>query len=112
LGLSAIRLLSLIATSFLSLTPPHLWRQIDTLSVSLRYYLRWFVESGSPLFLPAVLNSGDSLGIMPMEFPLLNILFAPAFGLGPYYGKVLCLIAYVLFVFGFSLWNALIWKDK
>lgn len=69
---------------------PHAQRQIDTLGVSLRYWLRWTVESGDAgFFLPAVLDRGHTLGIQPMEFPLLNILGAPAFVFGPYWGVVI-----------------------
>ncbi len=92
---------------------PDIWRQILTLSVSARYWSRWTLEKGHQnLFLPAVLDSGDLSGIMPMEFPLLNLLTAPCFSLGPYLGRSLSIFLYEILTFGLVLLNAGVWKNK
>ena len=64
---------------------PHLHRQIDTIGVSLRYYSRWFLEAtpDSWPWLPAILNSGNQIGIMRMEFPLLNLWGAAVLSIFP-----------------------------
>jgi hypothetical protein len=65
---------------FAPVTSPHVWRQVDTMGVSLRYARRFIVEATNmPFWLPAILNSGDSDGVMPMEFPLLNLFGALGF---------------------------------
>ncbi|MCX6125167.1 MAG: hypothetical protein NTV34_10545 [Proteobacteria bacterium] len=63
------------------ITMPHTWRQVDTMGIALRYALRWSVEPEEGIFwwMPAVLNSGDTRGIMAMEFPLLNLFGGIAF---------------------------------
>jgi hypothetical protein len=90
---------------------PHIWRQVDTLSVSLRYYLRWFQESGdSGYIIPGVLNSGDGLGLHVMEFPFLNFAGAPFFAFGLDSGRtlvhllMLCLVVAIT-VLNFRLWT-------
>jgi hypothetical protein len=96
---------------FLPLGHPHVWRQIDTLGVSLRYWLRWTVEPDSswPL-LPAVLHSGDGSGLMAMEWPLLNILTAPAFHFGPAWGTTLARALVFALNMGLLLWNLRLWR--
>jgi hypothetical protein len=96
---------------FLPLAHPHIWRQVDTLGVSLRYWLRWTVESPSPWpLLPAVLHSGDSSGIMAMEWPLLNLLAAPLFAFGPAWGTALARALVLALTIVLVLWNMRIWK--
>jgi hypothetical protein len=96
---------------FLPLGHPHVWRQIDTLGVSLRYWLRWTVETQSPWpLLPAVLHSGEGSGLMAMEWPLLNLMAAPVFQFGPAWGtglaRGLVLGLNLLLVF----WNIRLWR--
>ena len=72
----------------------HFWRQFDTLGVSARYFQRFFISGNTEpfwhKFLPAVLQSGDAIGITPMEFPLLNLICSPLWGLGPKWGRIAC----------------------
>ena len=77
-----VKILSAGLHSFSPFVHPHIKRQSDTLGLSLRYWLRWSVEEDqfNPL-VPALLSSGDSRGISPTEFPLLNLITAPAFSL-------------------------------
>lgn len=69
-----LRVLTALLQIFLPLDQPHIWRQSDTIGVALRWVRRVTVEapSDSPIWLPAVLNSADVNGIMPMEFPFFN----------------------------------------
>jgi hypothetical protein len=98
---------------FLPLVHPHIWRQVDTLGVSLRYWLRWTVEAPSPWpLLPAVLHSGDSSGIMAMEWPFLNILAAPLFAFGPAWGTALARGLVLALNIILLLWNMKIWKGQ
>jgi hypothetical protein len=92
-----IRILFLMIRSFREPVHPHIWRQLDTLGVSMRYWLRFSTENsdeGWKILLPAVLQSGDGNGIMPMEFPVMNLVFSPLWALGPYWGKI---AVYLLF---------------
>ncbi|MCX6119349.1 MAG: hypothetical protein NT027_17560 [Proteobacteria bacterium] len=68
---------------FFPITMPHQWRQVDTMSVALRYFLRWSGESEFqvPWWATAVLNSQGTSGVMPMEFPFLNWVGAVGFWL-------------------------------
>lgn len=69
----AIRLLAAIGHCFAPVTRPHTWRQVDTMATALRFARRWTIETTDfPWWFPAVLNSGDTRGIMFMEFPLFN----------------------------------------
>lgn len=112
-ALVAIRVLVLTVCAFLPLSLPGIWRQTDTMGVALRYWLRWTAESGkNGLILPAVLNSGDTSGIMPMEFPALNAAFAPFFALGPYWGRVLCMLGVLCLVHGLIYFNYRAWKKN
>ena len=76
-------------TLFLPLNLPHIWREIDTLSVAYRYFQIWSLGLDSQYFLPAILNSGTTLGYMPMEFPILGVLMAPFFYFGQFWGVFL-----------------------
>lgn len=70
-------------------TLPHTMRQIDTLGVSLRYFIRWTHEDFSFLsFLPAYLGSGDHYAIQFMEFPIINLISAPWFIFGFEWGRI------------------------
>lgn len=100
-----LRAVASFVKAFWELIEPHTWRQTDTLGVSYRYFLRFTHEPFSfKLFLPAVLQSGDGNGILPMEFPLLNLVFAPLWAFGPYWGKVAIYILFAAFTFGVSFW--------
>jgi uncharacterized membrane protein YuzA (DUF378 family) len=107
-----IRLSASLLKSFGGLAMPHVWRQSDTLGVASRYWLRWTQEPFDlKSLLPAVLQSGDGNGIMPMEFPLLNLVFAPAFALGPYWGKVVATLGFTLLIYALvhSLYRSRFW---
>jgi hypothetical protein len=82
-----------IISSFGYFTHPHIIRQIDTMSVGLNYWLRWSDGVSAPYFLhnllPGSLGGGDTPGITPMEFPLLNLFIAPWFSVGHYWGFTL-----------------------
>lgn len=95
---------------FFELDNPHTWRQVDTLGVAMRYWMQWTIE-GRATLLPAVLNSGDTSGIMPMEFPFLNVVLAPLFAFGPWYGRYLACFATVLLHTSLVLANIRIWKN-
>lgn len=129
LALFALRALVLVAQCFVPVTSPHVHRQIDTMGVAARYWLRWTVEGIPPPpavgtgnaasvssldalipLLPAVLNSGDTQGIMPMELPLLNWLASPAFSLGPVHGMaaaklLLASLVLLLTVSAYRVWR-------
>lgn len=112
-GLVGFRVAVLGVCAFLPLSLPGIWRQTDTMGVSLRYWLRWTVESGARMpLLPAVLNSGDTTGINAMEFPALNGLFAPAFALGPYAGRVVSMLGVLTLVHGLIFLNWRVWKKE
>ncbi len=88
IGLSGFRVVASLLCVFTYFSGPHYIRQIDTLGVSFRYFLRFSdsMESFKTIFLPAVLTAGDSIGITPMEFPILNLFFAPFFFGGHFFG--------------------------
>ncbi len=87
-----------LVASFGYFSHPHIIRQVDTMGSSLNYFLRW--QRGSDFtWLPGTLGGGATDGITTMEFPLLNILFAPVFSLGHEYGFVLCNILIILLSF-------------
>jgi hypothetical protein len=108
-----VRAFSALIKPFLPFDLPHVWRQVDTLGVSIRYWLRWTAESElhHPL-VPAVLNSMDGYAIMPMEFPLLNLMGAPFFVFGPFLGKVLALLFLVILNFALTWLCYKVWRDK
>ena len=109
----------LVIRSFLPFVLPEVWRQYDTMGISLRYWSRWSLESFPQNFgflekyiLPAILNSGDFFGIVPMEFPILNILTAPFFVFGHEIGRSLASSFLYLLTFALTIINAKIWKGK
>lgn len=78
-----IRCWGAIATCLAPITSPHTWRQVDTMATALRYARRWTVESPDfSWWIPAVLNSRNTRGIMAMEFPAVNLLGALGFVAG------------------------------
>ena len=92
-----LRIFFLLLRAFQDISGQHTWRQIDTLGVSMRYWLRLSTESineGWKFFLPAVLQAGDGNGILPMEFPILNLAFSPFWAFGPYWGKILIYLSF------------------
>lgn len=75
-----VRFIGAIATIFYPITSPHTWRQVDTMATALRFARRWTVEmTDFSWWMPAVLNSGSTRGIMAMEFPAMNMLGALGF---------------------------------
>jgi hypothetical protein len=112
-GALTLRFLTLLPKAFLPFTLPEVWRQSVTLGVTLRYWNRWAFESGSVgHFLPAVLDAFDGSGIMPMEAPILNVLFAPAFALGPYYGRIVALLGITILQFALLLVAHRVWRAR
>jgi hypothetical protein len=107
-----LRAFSAIINCFLPFDLPHIIRQTDSIAVSMRYWSRWLYEDHLqyPLY-PAVLNSGQSYGFMPMEFPLLAIVTAPFHFFGPYFGKVFCCLFICFLILYFIYLNFKIWKD-
>ncbi len=107
------RFICAIIYCFMPINAPQNWRQTDTLGVSLSYWMKWthLQEYTTPWFLPSVLNSGNTDGVMPMEFPLLNFLSAPFFALGAYPGKVMASIFVCCIVFGLVFANLKVWKN-
>jgi hypothetical protein len=105
-----IKLMSALIASFGYFSHPHIIRQVDTMSVGLNYWLRWTEGNPATWFLPGSLGAGDSAGISPMEFPLMNILIAPFFYFGHNDGYTLSLIFIIILSFGlfylhFKEWN-------
>ncbi|MDD9950281.1 MAG: hypothetical protein OXT67_01825 [Zetaproteobacteria bacterium] len=110
----ACRTLSGVFAAFTPLEHPHIWRQTDTLGVTLRFWSRWTLEpaTATPWFIPAVLNSGDHGGYMPMEAPFLNLLLAPCFAAGPTYGVPLARLC-ILMLHLCAWWGILAaWRNK
>ena len=98
-------------SAFFPLSEPHLWRQTDTMSVAMRYWLRWSTETNlHNALLPAVLNSGDHYGINPMEFPVLNLMTAPFFYFGPLWGKIFAHLFLIFVLCGILYLNSKLWK--
>ena len=108
-----IRFISACIYCFMPINAPQNWRQTDTIGVALSYWIRWQTDSNFtvPWYLPSVLNSGDTNGIMPMEFPLLNIMSAPFFYFGPYWGRALSGLFVCLIVLSLIIINLKIWKN-
>lgn len=108
-----LRALTAVVKPFLPFDLPHVWRQVDTLGVSIRYWLRWTQEPDlmHPL-VPAVLNSMDGYAIMPMEFPLVNLLGAPFFAFGPAIGKNLASLTLVILNFALTWLCYRNWRSK
>jgi hypothetical protein len=67
---------------FAPFTHPHIIRQMDSMGIAIRYWLRWTIEPAIqyPL-LPALIQAGDAYGIHATEFPILYLIFAPIFSL-------------------------------
>lgn len=103
----------LAIAAFLPFGLPHMHRQSDTLGVSMRYWSRWTVEAAShhPL-LPATLVSGDQEGILPTEFPLLNLVTAPCFALGTWTGRYAARLLLLAAVLALTLYNARAWRGR
>lgn len=113
LALIAFRLMVFALALPLPFDGGHTWRQSDTLGVALRYWLRFSHEPFSfDLLLPAVLNLGDFYGIMPTEFPLLNLLIAPAFYFGPTIGLACAKATFMLLSIGCLLGAAREWRGS
>ena len=93
---------------------PHIIRQVDTMSVGLNYWLRWSDGIAAPYFfhnfLPGSLGGGDTPGITAMEFPLLNLLIAPWFSLGHYWGFTASFMFVMCLNFGAFWWHYLEWQ--
>lgn len=108
-----IRFISACIYCFMPINAPQNWRQTDTIGVSLSYWIRWSTDTNSnvPWYMPSVLNSGDTTGVMPMEFPLLNIINAPFFYFGPYWGRVLSGLFVCFIILSLILINLKIWKN-
>lgn len=111
-GLLSFRVIILIICSFYALSGPHEWRQYDTLGMGIRYFIEFFQSplQKYPGFLPAVLQAGDSLGITPVEIPILNLMIAPLFFFGETAGlafsRLLLLVINIqLLYFNYKLWR-------
>lgn len=90
---------------------PHFVRQVDTMAITLRYWLRWSLEETTryPL-LPAYLGEADGYGIQFMEFPILNILLAPSFAFGVEAGRVIANFLLIALNLGLIYWAYRKWK--
>jgi hypothetical protein len=79
----------------------------------MRYWLRWTVEPELrwPL-VPAVLNSLDGYSLMPMEFPLLNLIGAPFFALGATSGRNVAMLFVFSLYFVLTLLCVRTWQGK
>ena len=110
-GLATIRFIVALVAAFRPITSPHVWRQVDTLSVAFRYWQRFSLEENHALwFFPAILNSADTYGYMLMEFPLLNLLLSPAFMFGIEIGRIIAHVLLVLLVVTLGMSNFRIWQ--
>ena len=110
----AIRILGLLVHPFFPVSSPHIWRQVDTMGVALRYGLRLAVEKTDfSWWLPAIIDSAGTRGIMPMEFPLLNILGGLGFwiaGSNVDLGRSLALFIAEAFTLSMGLLSFLVWR--
>jgi hypothetical protein len=100
--LIALKVVVVSVMIMLPLNLPHVWRQVDTLAVAMRYWQRWTIGSDPHPLWPAVLNSGDYFGYMGMELPLVNLMAAPFFAAGPMAGTKISMFA--LFGLNIILW--------
>jgi len=109
-----IKFLIALISGFGYFSHPHIIRQVDTMSVGLNYWLRWSDGVAAPYFLhnflPGSLGGGDTAGITPMEFPLLNLLIAPWFSLGHYWGFSASFMFVMCLNFGAFWWHYLEWN--
>lgn len=107
-----IRAFAACINSFLPFDLPHIIRQTDTMAVAMRYWSRWVYEPYTEnLLYPAVLNSGQSYGFMPTEFPILTMVTAPFFLFGPYLGKIFACLFMCFLVLYLTYINLKIWKN-
>ena len=107
------RFITLIPKAFLPFTLPEVWRQSVTLGVTIRYWNRWMYESGpSGKIFPAVLDAYNGTGIMPMEAPILNAVFAPFFGFGPQVGRIAAILAITALQFGLLYAAHRVWRPR
>lgn len=106
--LLACRLLEGFLQAWFPYPVPHIWRQTDTLGVGIRYAQRWLEGvTGWEFWLPAVLNTGASTGIMPMEFPLYNFLLGAGYLINWNHGALYAsLLAYG---WALLLWGSIMW---
>jgi hypothetical protein len=107
------KLFAIFFTFFSSFSHPHIIRQTDTMSVSLRYWLRWYVEKpiDRSLF-PAVLTSGGLRGIQSMEFPLYNLIFFPIFSFDIYWSRILVLFLNLILMILLTFWAFKLWRSQ
>ncbi|MGB0452652.1 MAG: hypothetical protein ACPGJV_02985 [Bacteriovoracaceae bacterium] len=112
--LFGLRVFFWLTGAFVALTGPHVWRQYDTLGVTLRYFNRWSNEGfqGFKSLLPAILQSGNAYGINAMEFPILNLVLAPVFFLGPIWGKSLASLILITLNLSLTWWAYQIYKKQ
>ncbi len=110
--LLALRFLVMAVHTTLPFALPEIWRQTITMGVALRYWNRWTVEPPANHWLPAVLESGDTSGVMGMEFPLLNVVTAPAFAWGVSRGRVVARLLWLGVCLLLTLINIRIWKAR
>ena len=111
----AVRFIGAIATIFFPITTPHTWRQVDTMATALRYARRWTVETTDfSWWIPAVLNSRNTRGIMAMEFPAMDMLGALGFviaGKNVDLGRILAQGLVVSMVIVLVYLAGLVWRD-
>lgn len=112
MSLVGFKFFYLLCRVFAPFSLPHVFRQTDTMSVSLRYYSRWFLESEQHLlWAPAVLTSGDKYGLVGMEFPFLNIFTAWPFVFDIYWARGFAFAMYLLVASGLTLYTYHKWKN-
>lgn len=111
----AVRFVGAIVTILFPITAPHTWRQVDTMATALRYANRWTIETSDvSWWVPAVLNSGQTRGIMAMEFPVLDMLGALGFVTGGKnidLGRSLAQGLIVTLVIGLIYLAGRVWRD-
>lgn len=90
---------------------PHVIRQIDTMSVSLRYWLDFSSMSFLKALVPKILSAGDKVAIAPMEFPILNIFLSPFFGLDLSVGRSLARVGMLTLVISLVVVNYRVFKN-
>lgn len=111
-GLLALKAVATIIMINLTLNLPHVWRQVDTLGVSFRYWQRLTTSHDAHPFWAAVLNSGNFVGYIGMELPVINILTAPAFYFGTAAGVklaacLLILVNIILWLIAVRVWEGI-----
>jgi hypothetical protein len=108
-----LKIFSAVVCCFTMFTYSHNIRQLDTMGVSLRYWLRWTAEPELfyPL-LPAVLNAGDYYGLAVMEFPILNLLTAPFFAFGIESGRILARLFLLALTLALVFFHHKAWREQ